>query len=86
MFNSDRWRSRSTSAAYSRRWPDPTRPRPSPPGHPEARATFRRATCVAVLKRRIEHDALGRAGEHRAIRVGRAGEGIDIRGQDRERP
>jgi hypothetical protein len=55
-----------------------------PPGDPEARAL--RATCVAALKRRIEHDALGRAGEHRAIRVGRAGEGIDIRGQDRERP
>ena len=55
-------------------------------GDPEARAPFRRAPCVAALKRRIEHDALGRAGEHRAIRVGRAGEGIDVGGQDRERP
>jgi hypothetical protein len=43
---------------------------PAWPGDPEARAL--RATCFA-LKRRIEHDALGRAGEHRAIRVGRAG-------------
>jgi hypothetical protein len=44
---------------------------PSWPCDPEALAL--RAKCVAALKRRIEHDALGRAGEHRAIRVGRAG-------------